>query len=455
MNQRDDHPETDQGERGRGTNGGRDLYPGSHGFDDTTHRAYGSRGQSGRDASYGQAQPPPGQYERDPYAQGPHRPSPYGQDQYGQGQQGPSPYGGSPHADFGPGRYGSAAQGEGSRAPEHWHGALQQSHRPQYGAGQYGGGRDHSRQVDYLYGPQWHGPQRHEPERYGYGYGYGYGGGQGGPPGRGYASGAAELGYGAGEGRYGSEWARTAQYRQGPDPYGPARYGFPQYGQRPYGWPDPNRPGQYGGSQYRHGSPQSYFPRDEYGHEHSSEQLFGRVPFGRDDSPHYFGTGTTGGGGSGFTGGAYGYGGPPERPQLAEMDYSTGYGTTGPGGYNPYGIRNRTFPRGPKGYQRSDERLKEDISERLMEAWHIDSSEVSVDVRGGKVMLDGVVPDRRMKHAIEDLVDACPGVQDIDNRVRVGSAPARVAGAAGTAASVMAQPAVGSPVANRNSSDPK
>jgi hypothetical protein len=81
----------------------------------------------------------------------------------------------------------------------------------------------------------------------------------------------------------------------------------------------------------------------------------------------------------------------------------------------------RQYARGPKGYQRSDERLKEDISERLMEAHDIDSSEVTVDVKGAKVTLEGVVPSRHMKHAIEDLVDACPGVQDIDNRIRVAS----------------------------------
>jgi hypothetical protein len=79
----------------------------------------------------------------------------------------------------------------------------------------------------------------------------------------------------------------------------------------------------------------------------------------------------------------------------------------------------RRYPPGPKGYQRSDERLREDISERLMEAGHIDSSDVTVEVTGAKVVLDGTVPERPMKHAIEDLVDACPGVQDIENRVRV------------------------------------
>jgi osmotically-inducible protein OsmY len=35
------------------------------------------------------------------------------------------------------------------------------------------------------------------------------------------------------------------------------------------------------------------------------------------------------------------------------------------------------------------------------------------------VVLEGTVPERRMKHAIEDLADACPGIQDIENRIRV------------------------------------
>jgi osmotically-inducible protein OsmY len=65
--------------------------------------------------------------------------------------------------------------------------------------------------------------------------------------------------------------------------------------------------------------------------------------------------------------------------------------------------------------------MKEDISERLCRAYHVDSSEVSVEVRGGKVTLEGTVPSRHMKHAIEDMVDDCPGVMEIDNRVRVAS----------------------------------
>jgi osmotically-inducible protein OsmY len=56
----------------------------------------------------------------------------------------------------------------------------------------------------------------------------------------------------------------------------------------------------------------------------------------------------------------------------------------------------------------------------LLQAGDIDCSDVTVAVAGAKVLLEGSVPERQMKHAIEDLADACPGVQDIENRIRVG-----------------------------------
>jgi osmotically-inducible protein OsmY len=205
--------------------------------------------------------------------------------------------------------------------------------------------------------------------------------------------------------------------------------------------------------------------QDQYGsgqRAHWHEPLFGRQqPFGPPEDTHYYGTGSAGYGGPGFTGGAYAYGnGPRDEGRQIEDEYSDESAVSyeqGPRqqyGQRPYGQRHgpqsgqhfgqpydqqygrhfgqqygqgqsyaggRRFTSGPKGYQRSDERLKEDISERLMELHHIDSSDVSIDVRGAKVVLDGTVPSRHMKHAIEDLVDACPGVQDIDNRVRVAN----------------------------------
>jgi len=182
-------------------------------------------------------------------------------------------------------------------------------------------------------------------------------------------------------------------------------------------------------SRYREEDWRNRFPRDQQGREHSSEQLFDREPFGRGDEPRYYGTGAAGWGGPGFTGGGYGWGEGSRSPHLplegdysdestlsyedqVRRDYRAGGGGAASGG-------RRRHPPGPKGYQRSDERLKEDISERLYAAYHVDSSEVSVEVRAGKVTLEGTVPSRHMKHAIEDMVDGCPGVVEIDNRIRV------------------------------------
>ena len=90
--------------------------------------------------------------------------------------------------------------------------------------------------------------------------------------------------------------------------------------------------------------------------------------------------------------------------------------------------------RGPKGWQRSDERVKEDICEQLMLCSSVDSSEVTVEVQSGKVTLEGTVPERRMKHAIEDIADNCAGVEDVENRVRVSRGGSGSEGEASTGA---------------------
>lgn len=75
--------------------------------------------------------------------------------------------------------------------------------------------------------------------------------------------------------------------------------------------------------------------------------------------------------------------------------------------------------RGPKGYQRSNERLKEDICERLTDAPDVDASEISIQCKDGIVTLEGSVESRHMKHRVEDIVDSCSGVKDVENRLRV------------------------------------
>lgn len=75
---------------------------------------------------------------------------------------------------------------------------------------------------------------------------------------------------------------------------------------------------------------------------------------------------------------------------------------------------------GPANYTRSDERIREDLNERLTEARDLDASGLSVEVQGGVATLSGRVPQRWMKHRAEDLADGCIGVTDIHNHIVVG-----------------------------------
>jgi hypothetical protein len=76
---------------------------------------------------------------------------------------------------------------------------------------------------------------------------------------------------------------------------------------------------------------------------------------------------------------------------------------------------------GPRNYTRSDERIREDVNERLTEAYDLDASGLAVEVENGVATLSGTVPQRWMKHRAEDLADACLGVRDVRNQILVGN----------------------------------
>jgi hypothetical protein len=76
---------------------------------------------------------------------------------------------------------------------------------------------------------------------------------------------------------------------------------------------------------------------------------------------------------------------------------------------------------GPGGHRRSDAWLREEVCERLWRDPHVDVGEVSVEVKHGTVVLEGTVPERAMKHRIEDIAAGCRGVYDVENRIRVTS----------------------------------
>lgn len=74
--------------------------------------------------------------------------------------------------------------------------------------------------------------------------------------------------------------------------------------------------------------------------------------------------------------------------------------------------------KGPKGYVRSDERIREDISDRLSDDDEIDASDITVTVTKGEVRLEGTVADRHAKHRAEDIAESVSGVRDVSNHLR-------------------------------------
>lgn len=164
-----------------------------------------------------------------------------------------------------------------------------------------------------------------------------------------------------------------------------------------------------------------------YGERYAAENEYDRgARYGQsnyDDARRGYGRG------SGYDGN-YAYSGADDgRP-------SGGYSGAGvgvPQRQQPYdwGSRDRTFTsgretqtspyvgKGPKGYKRSDDRIREEVCERLAWDGEVDASDIAVTVQNGEVMLEGTVETRRMKHRSEDVVDEIRGVIDVHNRLTV------------------------------------
>lgn len=73
----------------------------------------------------------------------------------------------------------------------------------------------------------------------------------------------------------------------------------------------------------------------------------------------------------------------------------------------------------PKGYKRSDDRIREDVCDRLSERWDVESREIEVSVSNGEVTLSGSVPERGMKFRAESISDGVSGVLEVHNQLRV------------------------------------
>lgn len=226
------------------------------------------------------------------------------------------------------------------------------------------------------------------------------------------------------------------------------------------------RSGQQGGSRdYEnrdYGSQQSAFERGipqyggGYGESRSSQGGYGDTGYGERPGARRFGEDQRSGGyGSGMGPRAdFGYerGGYGDR---GRSNYERGYGDAGSrlpsgrsygGGDRGYEQGGRGFwdrasdevsswfgdedaerrrrmdqfrGRGPKNYMRSDERIKEDVNDRLSDDGDLDASDIEVDVANGEVTLSGHISNRWDKRRAEDLAEAVSGVKHVQNNLRM------------------------------------
>ena len=204
-------------------------------------------------------------------------------------------------------------------------------------------------------------------------------------------------------------------------------------------------PDDRSGAAGRGRSPEQAYQRDDWDDRHAGEQ---RRPYGgrestwpayeSDDSRsrYYKAVGEARGGRSGSRW-------PSEFGYPAARGYSP-YGE-GRGSQRPdYGDRDRGFVeragdeimsrfgdrdarrrreqdhrgRGPKDYVRSDERIREDVNDRLTEDVWLDASEIGVVVAQGEVTLSGTVEDRRARRRAKACADAIWGVRHVQNNLR-------------------------------------
>jgi len=82
------------------------------------------------------------------------------------------------------------------------------------------------------------------------------------------------------------------------------------------------------------------------------------------------------------------------------------------------------YGKGPRGYTRSDDRIREDVNDRLTDDWQLDASDIEVVVANCEVTLNGTVYSRDDKRRAEDLAENVSGVRHVQNNLRVQPASA-------------------------------
>jgi hypothetical protein len=243
--------------------------------------------------------------------------------------------------------------------------------------------------------------------------------------------------YAGGERSWGGR-RQTDEWSSEPGPYSQS-WERAERGRGAWGRRGQDDPGAYG-SEAWYGSERrgSRFGPSESGEDYGGRQRGDRQFQGREQ---YGESGSSRGAYGEYGGGSFGqYGGGRGEYGARSRGFETEGGRRGELGQRPEAERRweggdrESGPfvgRGPKGYQRSDERIREDVCERLTQHGDIDASEIEVRVENGEVTLTGTVDDRQSKRLAEDIVDAVPGVKQVQNQLRISGGGRAEQGASG------------------------
>jgi osmotically-inducible protein OsmY len=106
--------------------------------------------------------------------------------------------------------------------------------------------------------------------------------------------------------------------------------------------------------------------------------------------------------------------GDPERKDAGDVSPRAGYSS--------FQERLESGPhrgKGPRSYRRSDERIQEDLNDRLYDDPYLNATDIEVEVLDGDVVLKGTVEDRQAKRRAEDICESVSAVKNVENRLRI------------------------------------
>jgi hypothetical protein len=200
-------------------------------------------------------------------------------------------------------------------------------------------------------------------------------------------------------------WRVTGRGRGDERNYGPDR----QYGDRDYGWSsEPPRHEGYRDYGDRYGrSYSSPIDRDRY--SSAPDRPFAGATSSRDFTPT-----------PAFQ--PYARGSQEFGPEgYGSASYATTRGAREWQSSERWRVPGPHVGRGPKGYQRSEERIREEVNDRLTAHGLVDATDVEVRIQNGEVTLTGFVDSRDAKRAAEDCAEDVPGVREVHNHLRIRS----------------------------------